>query len=113
MMRAVVPASVTGVNGLELGEAAGPIPAEGEQLVHVRAASLGPWDVESAEGAFAAQGGSADFPQVQGWDFAGETDNVQRVLGFVAQPRMRVGSLRELIAVPSASLATRHDTLDF
>src|SRR5260370_40920284 len=112
MMRAVVPASVTGVNGLELGEAAGPIPAEGEQLVHVRAASLGPWDVESAEGAFAAQGGSADFPQVQGWDFAGETDNRQRVLGVVPQAWMRAGSLAELIAVPSAIVAPLSDTLD-
>src|SRR5260370_5297287 len=113
MMRAVVDTWLRGVNGLELAEVADPIPAEGEQLVHVRAASLGPWDVESAEGAFAAQGGSADFPQVQGWDFAGETDNGQRVLGFVPQPWMRVGSLAELIAVPSAILATLPDTLDF
>jgi NADPH:quinone reductase-like Zn-dependent oxidoreductase len=54
MMRAIVLTSFSGVNGLALAEVADPIPAEGEQLVHVRAASLGPWDVESAEGAFAA-----------------------------------------------------------
>jgi NADPH:quinone reductase-like Zn-dependent oxidoreductase len=63
MMRAIVLTSFSGVNGLELAEVADPIPAEGEQLVHVRAASLGPWDVESAEGAFAARGGSVDFPR--------------------------------------------------
>jgi NADPH:quinone reductase-like Zn-dependent oxidoreductase len=79
----------------------------------VRAASLGPWDLATAGGAFAPAGGSTVFPQVQGWDFAGETDDGQRVLGFVAQPWMGVGALAELIAVPSAILAPLPDSVGF
>jgi NADPH:quinone reductase len=56
-------------------------------------------------------GGSAFFPQVQGWDFAGETADCRRVLGFVAQPWMGVGSLAERIVVPSALLAKLPDEL--
>ena len=58
-------------------------------------------------------GGSGDFPQIQGWDFAGVTTDGQRVLGFVAQPWMGVGALAERIAVPSAILAPLPDSLGF
>jgi NADPH:quinone reductase len=112
-VRAIVLNSFTGLDGLELAEVADPTPAAGEELVHVRAASLGPWDRASVGGAFAAMGGSGDFPQVQGWDFAGETGDGRRVLGFVAQPWMGVGALAERIAVPSAILAPLPDTLGF
>jgi NADPH2:quinone reductase len=112
-VRAVVLNSFTGLDGLELHEVADPTPADGEQLVHVRAASLGPWDLAGANGAFAGAGGSTDFPQVQGWDFAGETDDGRRVLGFVAQPWMGVGAFAEQIAVPSAILAPLPDSLGF
>jgi NADPH:quinone reductase len=112
-LRAIVLTSFSGIDGLELAEVADPTPAVGEQLVHVRAASLGPWDLAGAGGAFAPAGGSTVFPQVQGWDFAGETDDGQRVLGFVAQPWMGVGALAELIAVPSSIIAPLPDSLDF
>jgi NADPH2:quinone reductase len=112
-MRAIVLTSFGGIDGLELAEVADPTPGTSEQLVHVRAASLGPWDLASAGGAFATAGGSTVFPQVQGWDFAGETADGQRVLGFIAQPWMGVGALAELIAVPSAILAPLPDSLDF
>jgi NADPH:quinone reductase len=112
-MHAIVLTSFSGVDGLELAEVVDPVPAEGEQLVHVRAASLGPWDIASSQGAFAAAGGSTSFPQVQGWDFAGETEDGRRVLGFVAQPWMGVGALAERIAVPSAILATLPGALGF
>jgi NADPH2:quinone reductase len=112
-MRAVVLTSFSGVDGLELADVADPVPAEGEQLVHIRAASLGPWDLGNTQGAFAAMGGSTDFPQVQGWDFAGETDDGQRVLGFVTQPWMRAGAFAELVAVPSVLLAPLPGSLDF
>jgi NADPH:quinone reductase-like Zn-dependent oxidoreductase len=88
-------------------------PADGQQLVRVRAASLGPWDLSGAEGAFAATGGSSDFPQVQGWDFAGETEDGHRVLGFVPQPWMGFGAFAERISVPSAMLAPVPDALGF
>ncbi len=112
-MRAIVLTSFSGIDGLELAEVADPTPGAGERLVHVRAASLGPWDLAGAGGAFASAGGSTTFPQVQGWDFAGETDDGQRVLGFVAQPWMGVGALAERIAVPSGILAPLPDSLDF
>ena len=112
-MRAVVLNSFTGIEGLELAEVPDPAPGDGEELVEVRAASLGPWDLSSADGAFVAMGGSGEFPRVQGWDFAGETRDGRRVLGFVAQPWMGVGALAERIAVPSAILAALPATLGF
>ena len=112
-MRAIVLNSFTGLDGLELSEVADPTPAAGEELVRVRAAALGPWDRVSVDGAFVAMGGSGEFPQVQGWDFAGETADGRRVLGFVAQPWMGVGALAEQIAVPSAILAPLPDALGY
>ena len=112
-MRAIVLNSFAGIDGLELVEVADPVPVDGERLVRVRAASLGPWDLSAAQGAFAAAGGSSDFPQVQGWDFAGETVEGDRVLGFVPQPWMGVGALAELISVPAGILAPLPDSLDF
>lgn len=112
-MRAIVLNSFTGPDGLELSEVADPAPAAGEELVHIRAASLGPWDRKAADGGFAAVGGSSDFPQVQGWDFAGETNDGHRVLGFVAQPWMRAGAFAEQIAVPAGMLAPLPDSIGF
>lgn len=105
-MRAVVLNSFSGIEGLSLAEVPDPAPGEGEQLVRVTAASLGPWDLAGASGAFAGMGGSSAFPQVQGWDFAGETADGRSVMGFVAQPWMGVGALAELIAVPTSILTT-------
>lgn len=105
--------SFSGIDGLELAEAPEPTPGEGEEIVNVRAASLGPWDLSAATGAFTAMGGSDQLPQVAGWDFAGETAAGRRVLGFVPQPWMGVGALAERIAVPSAILATLPDSFGF
>ena len=105
-MRAIVLNSFIGLDGLELSDVADPVPGDGEQLVNVRAASLGPWDLAGAKGAFAAAGGSTDFPQVQGWDFAGETDDGQRVLAFVPQPWMGVGGIATVSAIASARYPT-------
>lgn len=112
-VRAIVLTSFTGLDGLELSEVADPTPTDDEQLVRVRAASLGPWDLAGANGAFAAIGGSSDFPQIQGWDFAGETSDGRRVLGFVPAPWMGAGALAEQIAVPSTILAPLPDSLGF
>ena len=112
-MRALVLNSFAGIEGLELSEVPDPTPADGEQLVHVRAVSLGPWDLAGAGGAFAATGGSGDFPQVQGWDFGGETEDGHRVLGFVPQPWMGVGAFAERISVPFTILAPVPDALGF
>ena len=112
-MRAIVLNAFTGVDGLELSEVPDPSPGDGDALVHVRAASLGPWDLAAATGAFAGAGGSSDFPQVQGWDFAGETADGRRVVGFVAQPWMGVGAFAEQISVPEGILAELPDALGF
>src|SRR5262249_8784127 len=58
-------------------------------------------------------GGSSEFPQVQGWDFAGETADGRRVLGFVAQPWMGVGAIAEEISVPTGILTSLPDSLGF
>jgi NADPH:quinone reductase len=112
-MRAIVLTSFDGLDALELADQPDPTPADGEELVRIRAASMGPWDLSGAAGAFAAIGGSSEFPQVQGWDFAGETGDGRRVLGFVAQPWMGKGTFAELIALPSALLAPLPDQLSF
>jgi NADPH:quinone reductase len=112
-VRAIVLNSFSGLDGLELSEVDDPTPAPGDRLVQVRAASLGPWDLGGAQGAFAGAGGSSEFPQVQGWDFAGETDDGDRVLGFVTQPWMGVGALAELISVPAGMLSPLPDSLGF
>jgi NADPH:quinone reductase-like Zn-dependent oxidoreductase len=112
-MRAIVLNSFGGLDALELAELADPTPGDGEELVRVRAAALGPWDLSGANGAFAAVGGTSEFPQVQGWDFAGEAGDGRRVLGFVPQPWMGVGTFAEQIAVPSALLAPLPDALSF
>jgi NADPH:quinone reductase-like Zn-dependent oxidoreductase len=60
-----------------------------------------------------AAGGSSEFPQVQGWDFAGETLDGRRVVGFVPQPWMGAGALAEQISVPEAILTPLPDGLGF
>jgi NADPH:quinone reductase-like Zn-dependent oxidoreductase len=113
LVRASVLNAFTGLDGLALAEVPDPSPGDGEALVNVRAASLGPWDVSGDNGAFASAGGSSEFPQVQGWDFAGETLDGRRVVGFVAQPWMRVGAFAEQISVPNALLAELPAALGF
>ena len=112
-MRAIVLTSFAGPDALQLADVPDPTPGDGEELVSVRAASLGPWDLGNTRGAFAAAGGSSEFPQVQGWDFSGETADGRRVLGCVTQPWMGVGAFAEQMAVPSAILAPLPEALGF
>jgi NADPH:quinone reductase-like Zn-dependent oxidoreductase len=112
-VRAVVLTSFTGIDGLELSEVPDPVPGDGEQVVHVAAASLGPWDLANASGGFVAMGGSSQFPQVQGWDFAGRTEDGTAVMGFVAQPWMGAGALARQISVPGSILTPIPDGLGF
>jgi len=112
-MRAVILTSFGGLEALELADLPEPTPGEGEEVVRVRAVALGPWDLSAADGYFRQLGGSTAFPQVQGWDFAGQTADGRRVLGFTAQPWMGVGALAEQIAMPAALLAPLPDGLDW
>lgn len=112
-MRAIVLTSFAGPDALELADVPDPTPGDGEELVRVRAASLGPWDLSAARGAFVEAGGSSEFPQLQGWDFSGETADGRRVLGCVAQPWMGIGAFAEQMAVPSAVLALLPEAIGF
>jgi NADPH:quinone reductase len=112
-MRAVILTSFGGLEALELADLPEPTAKEGEEVVSVRAVALGPWDLSAADGYFRQQGGSTAFPQVQGWDFAGQTADGRRVLGFTAQPWMGVGALAEQITMPTALLAPLPDGLDW
>jgi NADPH2:quinone reductase len=112
-MRAVVLNSFDGVDGLELSEVDDPATGDGEVPVTVRAAALGVWDLSGAQGAFKDVGGSNEFPQIQGWDFAGETDQGERVFGFVAPPFMGKGSFAEKLSVPPAVLAGLPESISF
>jgi NADPH2:quinone reductase len=112
-MRAVILTSFSGLEALELADLPEPTPREGEEVVSVRAVALGPWDLSAADGYFQQLGGSTAFPQVQGWDFAGQTADGRRVLGFTAQPWMGVGALAEQIAMPAVLLAPLPGGLDW
>jgi NADPH:quinone reductase-like Zn-dependent oxidoreductase len=104
-MRALTLGSFGGIDALGFGDWPDPVPGPGEELVEIRAVALGPWDIAATEGAFADAGGTTEFPQQQGWDFAGATAAGRRVAGFVAQPWMGVGTLCERIALASELLA--------
>jgi len=112
-MRAVILTSFGGLEALELADLPEPTAGESEEVVSVHAVALGPWDLSAADGYFRQLGGSTAFPQVQGWDFAGQTAGGRRVLGFTAQPWMGVGALAEQIAMPAALLAPLPDGLDW
>src|SRR6516162_9916576 len=104
-MRAITLGSFGGIDALSYSDWPDPVPGPGDEVVAIRAVALGPWDLNATRGNFAAAGGSTSFPQQQGWDFAGETSTGRRVIGFVAQPWMGIGTLAERIAVASALVA--------
>jgi NADPH:quinone reductase-like Zn-dependent oxidoreductase len=112
-MRAITLASFDGIDALGVSEWPDPVPGPGEELVQIRAVALGPWDIAATAGAFAAAGGSTEFPQQQGWDFSGETAAGRRVAGFIPQPWMGTGTLCERIAVASGLLADLPDGLSW
>ena len=111
-MRAVVLNSFDGIDGLELSEVDDP-------RWRRRGAGDRPrgraWSVGSGEhpGSIRDVGRAADFPQIQGWDFAGETDQGERVFGFVAPPFMGIGSFAEKLSVPPAVLAGLPEEISF
>lgn len=112
-MRALTLASFGGIDALGFSQWPDPVPGPGEELVEIRAVALGPWDIAATQGAFAAAGGTTEFPQQQGWDFAGETAAGRRVAGFVAQPWTGTGTLSERMAIASALLAELPDGLSW
>jgi NADPH:quinone reductase-like Zn-dependent oxidoreductase len=112
-VRAITLNSFDGTDALGFSDWPDPVPGPGEEVVEIRAVALGPWDLNATQGYFAAAGGSSSFPQQQGWDFAGETASGRRVIGFVPQPWMGLGTLAERMAVASAILTELPEPLSW
>jgi NADPH:quinone reductase-like Zn-dependent oxidoreductase len=70
-MHALVLNSFDGPSAVTFTEVDAPMVADGEVLVRVDAAAVGPWDPQTTLGYFAAAGGMATFPQILGWDLSG------------------------------------------
>jgi NADPH:quinone reductase-like Zn-dependent oxidoreductase len=112
-VRAITLGSFGGIDALSYSDWPDPVPSPGDEVVAIRAVALGPWDLGATQGNFAAAGGLTSFPQQQGWDFAGETFSGRRVIGFVAQPWIGIGTLAERIAVASTLLTELPETLSW
>ena len=99
-----------------------PVPAAGEVLVRVRAASVNPVDWKIATGSFRllVRGG---LPRTMGSDFAGEVAEVgpgvtkisrgDRVFGFVDPFTQAGGTFAEFVSVPAESVYRMPGTLTF
>lgn len=111
--RAAVIDGYDGVGVVRVDEVAVPAPGREEVRVAVAAAAIGPWDLLTTEGAFAAlldeAEVSASFPMVLGWDLAGVIEDAgadsdlapgTRVLAMTRQPLTGVGAHAEQVTLP-------------
>ncbi len=90
------------------GEFPEPIPAEGERLIHVRAAGLHP--LVKAVAAGKHYSGTPDLPFVPGVDCVGTLDDGTRV--FAGFPRRPFGTMAERTVVPVGMCVPLPDGLD-
>jgi len=121
-MHALVLSSFDGPSAVTLTEVDDPMVADGEVLVRVDAAAVGPWDPQTTLGYFTAQGGMATFPQILGWDLSGTVVEIgpgvtewslgDPVMGYSAQPWTGVGVFAEEVSVSTALLTPRPVGLD-
>jgi NADPH:quinone reductase-like Zn-dependent oxidoreductase len=121
-MHALVLNSFDGPSAVTVTEIDDPIVADGEVLVRVDAAAVGPWDPQTTLGYFAAQGGMATFPQILGWDLSGTVVEIgpgvtewslgDPVMGYSAQPWTGVGVFAEEVSMSTALLTARPVDLD-
>jgi NADPH:quinone reductase len=91
-----------------------PVPAEGEVLVRIHAATINPSDLATRAGLARQRMPDLQPPFVLGWDLAGEVDG-ERVVGMVPFGRIggRVGTYAELAAVDPDWLAPLGEGIDF
>jgi NADPH:quinone reductase-like Zn-dependent oxidoreductase len=121
-MHALVLNSFDGPSAVTFTEVDEPMVAEGEVLVRVDAAAVGPWDPQTTLGYFAAQGGMVTFPQILGWDLSGTVVEIgpgvtewslgDPVMGYSAQPWTGVGVFAEEVSMSTALLTPRPVDLD-
>jgi len=121
-MRAVVLNSFDGPGAITVAEADDPMVTDGQVLVRVEAAAIGPWDPQTTLGAFAAAGGMATFPQILGWDLSGTVVEIgpgvtewslgDPVMGYSAQPWTGVGVFAEEVSMSTGLLTPRPVDLD-
>jgi NADPH:quinone reductase-like Zn-dependent oxidoreductase len=105
---------------LKLEEVQVPVPARGEVLVRIHAASVNPVDWKIATGSFRplVRGG---VPRTMGSDFAGEVAGLgagvsgyaigERVFGFVDPFKRREGTYAQFCAVPATHVCAVPDSL--
>jgi NADPH2:quinone reductase len=123
--RAVVIGSYGGLQSIDVAEVQVAPPRAGEVTVRVEAGAIGPWDVFTADGAFAALLDDSDiastFPMVLGWDFAGIVDQAgdevdlkpgARVMGMSRQPLTGVGVHAEAVTLPAELCVEIPDAVD-
>jgi len=121
-MRAVVLNSFDGPGAVTVAEVDDPMVGDGQVLVRVEAAAVGPWDPQTTLGYFTAQGGMATFPQILGWDLSGTVVEIgpgvtglslgDPVMGYSAQPWTGVGVFADAVSMSAALLTARPVGLD-
>jgi NADPH:quinone reductase-like Zn-dependent oxidoreductase len=121
-MRAAVLNSFGGPSSLTVVEVDDPIVGDGQVLVRVDAAAVGPWDPRTTQGYFVAIGGLATFPQILGWDLSGTVVEIgpgvtgfslgDPVMGYSPQPWTGVGAFAESASMSAALLTARPVDLD-
>jgi NADPH2:quinone reductase len=92
-MRAVLLESLGEPETLTIGDVPAPAPAEGQELVHVRAAGVNFLEVLVRRGAYPQ---APELPWIPGLEIAGETEGGRRVLGLV---RATGGGYADAVAV--------------
>jgi NADPH2:quinone reductase len=90
---------------LELREVEDPVPADGEALVHVRAAGINFLDLLIRHGRYPQ---APELPVVLGYELAGELEDGTRVMALVTG-----GAYAELAAVPRSALVRLPDGASF
>jgi NADPH2:quinone reductase len=90
---------------LELREVEDPVPADGEALVHVRAAGINFIDILTRHGRYPQM---PDLPTVLGYELAGELEDGSRVMALATG-----GAYAELAAVRRSSLVPLPDSASF
>ena len=112
-MKAVVIDRFGGADAVRIADVPRPVPAEGEVLVAMRAASINPADWKLREGWLRAAHEPV-FPYVLGFDGAGVVvESGQRVAVKSAVGRGGHGTMAEFATVPAHLAAPLPDTIDF